>query len=81
MAYGLFLGYSIGVNSDVDHFEEDAASKLEQDVRDIIPYIITKINALGLKDRSFYVYFLPFNDAVKDKITIMENLLLTGGDN
>lgn len=81
MAYGLFLGYSIGVNSDVDHFEEDAASKLEQDVRDIIPYIITKINALGLKGRSFYVYFLPFNDAVKDKITIMENLLSTGGDN
>ena len=81
MAYGLFLGYSIGVKSDVDHFEEDAANKLEQDVRDIIPYIINEINALGLKDRSFYVYFLPFNDAVKDKITIMENLLSTGGDN
>lgn len=65
----------------MDHFEEDAASKLEKDVRAIIPYIIKKINALGLKDRSFYVYFLPFNDAVKDKITIMENLLSTGGDN
>ena len=80
MAYGLFLGYSIGVNSDVDHFEEDAATKLEQDVRGCVPYIVQKINALGLKDRSFYVYFLPFNDAVKDKIAIMENLLSTGGD-
>jgi len=80
MAYGLFLGYSIGVNSDVDHFEEDAATKLEQDVRGCVPSIVNKINALGLKDRSFYVYFLPFNDAVKDKLAIMENLLSAGGD-
>lgn len=80
MAYGLFLGYSIGVNSDVDHFEEDAATKLEKDVKNCIPYIVQKINALGLSGSSFYVYFLPFNNAVKDKITIMENLLSTGGD-
>lgn len=79
MAYGLFLGYSIEVNSDVDHFEEDAATKLEKDVRDSIPYIVQKINALGLSGSSFYVYFLPFNNAVKDKISIMENLLTTGG--
>lgn len=79
MAYGLFLGYSIEVNSDVDHFEEDAAAKLEKDVRDSIPYIVQKINTLGLSDSSFYVYFLPFNNAVKDKISIMENLLTTGG--
>ena len=80
MAYGLFLGYSIGVNSDVDHFEEDAATKLEKDVKNCIPYIVQKINALGLSGSSFYVYFLPFNNAVKDKISIMENLLSTGGD-
>ena len=79
MAFGIFLGYSIDVKSDVNHFEEDAADKLEADVIDIIPHIVDKINQLGLADRSFYVFFLPFNDAVKDKIAIMEDLLSVGG--
>ena len=79
MAFGIFLGYSIDVKSDVNHFEEDATDKLEADVIDIIPHIVDKINQLGLADRSFYVFFLPFNDAVKDKIAIMEDLLSVGG--
>ena len=80
MAFGLFLGYSIGISSDVDSFEQNAAAKLESDVMSIIPYIVDKINDLNLKDRSFYIYFLPFNDAVRDKLAIMNDLLLVGGD-
>ena len=37
-----------------------------------------KIAELGLTNRSFYVYILPFDDAEDDKKSIMKNVMREG---
>ena len=83
-AFGLFLGYSIKVEDDwllsEDEFRAEAEKKMQKDIDDVIPYIESKVSALGLKGYSFYVYFLPLNEAIKDKDSIIQEALFQGGD-
>lgn len=82
-AYGVFLGYTLGVNparfSGIQ-FRQAVTQKMEIDIKNHAAYIAQKINALGLDHHSFYFYILPLNDAEKDKRDIMEKLLLVGGE-
>lgn len=78
-AYGVFLGYSLGLDpSTRDNIEFLRAldKKMEFDIKNHVSYIADKIKTLGLDSHSFYFYVVPFNDAEADKKQIMENLMM-----
>lgn len=76
MAFGVFIGYSIGVNADNnDAFRTMAVEKMSSDIKAAVPYIEKKVTELNLGTHSYYFYFLPLNDAESDKKKIMEELL------
>lgn len=79
MAFGVFIGYSLNVTADDnDAFRRNAVIRMVADIKDAIPYIEKKAADLNLGMHSYYFYFLPFNDAEKDKKRIMDELLLGG---
>ena len=48
---------------------------MEEDIKNIIPYIKDKITALGLANHSFYIYILPLNNALVDQDEIIKEAL------
>lgn len=82
-AYGVFLGYTLGLNparySSIQ-FRRAVVQKMAIDIKNHAAYIAQKIKDLSLDGHSFYFYILPLNDAETDKKDIMEKLLLVGGD-
>lgn len=79
-AYGVFLGYSLGLKTEDrgEEFETLAKQKMEYDIKYYAPYIAKKIKDNGLNNHSFYFYVVPFNDAEQDKHEIMDNVLKGG---
>jgi len=77
-AYGIFLGYSIGVKAE-EHpeieYEELVTKKMEEDIRRHAQYIADKIKSSGLDRHSFYIYILPFMDAEQNKHDIMDHVM------
>lgn len=77
-AYGVFLGYSIGVNAK-DHpeieYEQLVTKKMVEDIRRHSGYIADKIKNNGLDMHSFYIYILPFMDAETNKREIMDHVM------
>lgn len=79
MAFGVFIGYSIGVSADDnDTFRIECMQKMKSDIKEAIPYIRQKVDDLKLGMHSYYFYFLPFNNAEEDKKQIMNELLIGG---
>lgn len=81
-SFGMFLGYSIEKDNTPcsnHEYRDKATAKMEKDIADNVQYIQDKINVLGLSGYSFYIYVLPFNDAIYDKQIIMDNLMTLGG--
>jgi len=81
-AFGVFLGYSLGLNPENysnAEFRQKVMDKMDLDIKAHAAYIIDKINEEGLGSHSFYFYILPFNDADGEKKRIMDALLLRGG--
>ena len=81
-AFGVFLGYSLGLNPENysnAEFRQKVMDKMDLDIKAHTAYIIDKINEEGLGSHSFYFYILPFNDADGEKKRIMDALLLRGG--
>lgn len=78
-AYGVFLGYSLGLDpttrSNVE-FLRALDKKMEFDIQQYSSYIADKIRNLGLTSHSFYFYIVPFNNAEADKKQIMVNLMM-----
>lgn len=78
-AYGVFLGYSLGLDPSTRgniEFLQTLDKKMELDIKNHASYIAEKIKTLGLDSHSFYFYIVPFNDAEADKKQIMENLMM-----
>ena len=78
-AYGVFLGYSLGLDPhtrSTPEFLKDLGKKMDTDIKNHAEYIADKIKKLGLDTHSFYFYIVPFNDAKIDKQQVMENLLM-----
>ncbi len=76
MAFGIFVGYSVGVsNNNNDEFFTEVQKKMQRDIEDVIPYISSKVRDMGLESYSYYLYFLPMNHAEQDKKAIMEELM------
>jgi len=79
-AYGVFLGYSLGLKTEgrSEEFETLAKQKMEYDIKYYAPYIAKKIKDNNLDNHSFYFYIVPFNDAEQEKHEIMDNVLKGG---
>ncbi len=76
-AFGIFLGYSLGLDKTSysnAEFKNAAVKKMESDIQNIIPYIEKKINASRLLSYSFYFFLLPFNKAADDRAAIINKL-------
>ena len=76
MAFGIFVGYSVGViNNNNDEFFTEVQKKMKRDIEEVVPYISRKAHDMGLEAHSYYLYFLPMNHAEQDKKAIMEELM------
>lgn len=76
-AFGIFLGYSIGIDASQysnAEFRDAINDKLKNDINNISTYIEKKVNESGLAGYSFYFYILPFNNASPDRATIIQKL-------
>lgn len=77
-AFGVFLGYSIGVNAE-DHpeieYEQLVTKKMIEDIQRHAGYIADKIKSNGLDMHSFYIYILPFMNAEANKSEIMNHVM------
>ena len=82
-AFGVFLGYSLGLspeNKTAEQFRAEVANKMRHDIEAHVAHIADKIKAAGMERHSFYFYFLPFNAADSEKQIVMSTLLgLKGG--
>jgi hypothetical protein len=82
-AFGVFLGYSLGLDADNKTFEQFRAEleqKMRLDIKNHVSHIADKIKAAKMERYSFYFYFLPFNEADSEKQSLMRSLLgLKGG--
>lgn len=85
ISFGIFVGYSLGIDSsqfDTDTYRTKAMEQMKKDVEDIAPYISTQLAKIALIGKNnignHSFYFMPFDDADKDKDTIMQNLLSGG---
>ena len=80
-AFGLFLGYSIGLNpanySSID-YRRAVNKKMELDIKNHTRYIAQKIVDLNLEQYSFYLYVLPLDNATEDKKAVMERIINGG---
>ncbi|NLL52465.1 MAG: DUF1837 domain-containing protein, partial [Peptococcaceae bacterium] len=73
-AFGVFLGYSLGLNADNysnQAFRKEIMRKMNIDIKAHAAYIVRKIKEENLSAHSFYFYILPFNDADGEKLSIM----------
>lgn len=77
-AFGIFLGYSLGLDTTsrpTRQFNIDAVSKMKADIAAHVDYIVEAINNSGLSNYSFYIYVMPFNNAPADSEDIMNEIL------
>lgn len=81
IAFGVFLGYSLGLDAEKysnQEFRAELARKMDTDIKAHVAYIVKKIKETGLGTHSFYFYILPFNDANGEKLSVMTTLLEGG---
>lgn len=78
VSYGVFLGYSLGLQT-AGHTDDEVRQmiqeKMEQDAQAHAAYIAKKIKDNGLENHAFYFYLLPLNDAEAEKKSIMQHVL------
>jgi hypothetical protein len=78
-AFGVFLGYSLGLDADnksSEQFRAELDEKMRLDIKNHVAYIAEKIKGAKMERYSFYFYFLPLNEADGDKQSIMSSLYL-----
>ena len=77
-AYGIFLGYTLGVDAKSHpeiEYEELVNKKMMTDIQHHVQYIADKIENNGLGMHSFYIYIVPFMDAESNKSEIMDHVM------
>jgi hypothetical protein len=82
MAFGAFLGYTIVLDTpetDSRKYGKAVEEQLKKDIFAAQPYLEKKIRENHLEGYSFYLYVLPFNDAPKEKESIIQDILSGGG--
>lgn len=78
-SYGIFVGYSLGLQlgdtRDGAAYRRDLDAKLRTDLMQHVSHIADKITECGLEHHNFHIYTLPLNDARVDPSTIMSKTL------
>lgn len=76
-AIGLFIGYTGNYYEDIPNsaWNKSINDKIRADIERAINTMKKKIETLQLKGYSFYCYYLPFNDAEKDRKNILDNII------
>lgn len=69
--YGIFIGYRHSLSENT----ESSKIALYEEIKHIMPVITEQIASLNLKETSFYVFFVPFNDAEEDKEKIIRGII------
>lgn len=79
-AFGLFLGYTVCAPFDHNNkqYLTNLENQMELDILKIASYLEKRIIDLGLLSYSFYIYVLPLNNALLDKVEIMAEALEVG---
>ena len=75
--FGIFIGYSVEYNGNSDSNDEYDQKIIEENIKqvlDIRQEIINQIIKYSVSNYEFNFYFLPFNDAMRDRKTIMKQL-------
>lgn len=81
MAFGVFLGYTLGLDGaglSGPQYKSAVQNKILADIKSAEAYISGKIRSLHLEGYSFYFYVLPFNNAVSERESII-NDAFSGG--
>jgi len=80
-AFGIFVSYSIEIpNKDtmsLIDYRRSVELQMDRDIIAQLPHIKEKIDKLGLKDYSFYLFVLPLDSVENDTTSIMD--FSTGG--
>lgn len=78
MAFGVFLGYTLAIDSsnlsNMDYIKQ-AKEKLRSDIKEVQQYIVDKVHECGFEGYSFYFYILPFNNADAEKTSVIDEIL------
>ncbi|WP_329886776.1 DUF1837 domain-containing protein [Pseudoramibacter faecis] len=78
ISFGVFLGYSLGLNPDGysdAQFRERMHRKMIRDISAHEEYIAEKIRSNNLQNHSFYFFTLPLNRAEKERSAIMQHVM------
>lgn len=77
-AFGVFIGYSLGIeidNRSTEEFLNAIDKKMVADIQHYAPFIKKRIKNAGLSQSPFYFFFIPLNDAEVEKRSIIEDVL------
>lgn len=76
-AFGIFIGSNFKVDQNLPFKEQKDKMKLDltKQTKHLARYINDNIKTHNLSGYSFYIYYLPFNDAMKDRKEIIKQLM------
>lgn len=79
-AFGIFIGYSMNLSCDLNSLPTEKARavinlQINKDLEHVIEQLNTAIDEEKIKQYSYYVYLLPFNDVKNTSRIIMEKVL------
>lgn len=74
-AFGIFIGYTFEHLTDGNKLpKENIDTKIKSDLQSVKELIIKTIKTMPETDSDYHIFFLPFNNAVKDKHRIMQQI-------
>lgn len=76
-AFGVFLGYTIGMDAaqfSNSEYRRAVQDQMKKDIQENVGHIASKISEKSLGAYSFYFYVLPFDDALVDRAAIIKKL-------
>lgn len=78
-AFGIFFSYSVDFSNittnNVEEVKREIENKINEDIRENLPYIEQKIKASDLDNYPFYFFVLPLVDAEKVSSDIIDNMI------
>ena len=74
-AYGLFIGYTLSLKGKSTPNIDEIEKQLKKDIEKMTKYIKNKIKTNKLEGNDFYIYIIPFNEASKDKVAVIDRMI------
>ena len=74
-AYGLFIGYTLSLKGKSTPNIDGIEGQLKKDIEKMTKYIKSKIKTNKLEGIDFYTYIIPFNEASKDKVAVIDRMI------